>query len=175
MVCIEEGNILFYWGALRLCQIMEDLLFWATRILRPQVSMYMDQWQSRHLCGLRYQLSQDLDMSALVKRIEQCGKMFGLSRNTNLADMVRQLRLALVMSEISLSSPGPETSEAQSERESVEHESGEEPSMQESSEPELSEQEMLEPECPEPELSEQETSDPRPSEPRSSQQAPSQP
>ena len=97
MICIEEQSIATFWGALRLCQIVNDMSFWADRILKPKVSMYIDQWRSRHMHGLRVDLSGDSLLSDVVQKVEQREKDLGLPRTSNLVEIVR---LALIISEI---------------------------------------------------------------------------
>ena len=59
--------------------------------------MYIDQWRSRHIHGLRVDLSGDSLLSDVVQKVEQREKDLGLPRTSNLAEIVR---LALIISEI---------------------------------------------------------------------------
>ena len=59
--------------------------------------MYIDQWRSRHMHGLRVDLSRDSLLSDLVQKVEQREKDLGLPRTSNLVEIVR---LALIISEI---------------------------------------------------------------------------
>jgi hypothetical protein len=98
MVCIEEQSIVTLWGALRLCQIVNDMSFWATRILKPKISMYIDQWRSRHMHGFRASLSGDQVLFETVRKVEEREKQIGLHRSSNLAEIVR---MTLMIQEIS--------------------------------------------------------------------------
>lgn len=59
--------------------------------------MYIDQWRSRHMHGLRVDLSRDSLLSDVVQKVEQREKDLGLPRTSNLVEIVR---LALIISEI---------------------------------------------------------------------------
>lgn len=97
MVCIEDGTICEFWGALRLCQIVDDMSYWATRILKPQISMYIDQWRSRRMAGLRSKPSGDESVSSLGENVEQEEREFSLPTASDLAEIDR---LASIIREI---------------------------------------------------------------------------
>ena len=98
MICIEEQSIVTLWGSLRLCQIVNDMSFWATRILKPKISMYIDQWRSRHMHGFRVDLTRDQVLFETVRKVEEREKQVGLHRSSNLAEIVR---MTLMIQEIS--------------------------------------------------------------------------
>ena len=43
MICIWAGTLTTTWGVMVTCQIVKNMIFWASRILRPQVSGYISQ------------------------------------------------------------------------------------------------------------------------------------
>lgn len=98
MICIEEQSLLNFWGALRLHQIVNDMSFWATMILKPKISMYIDQWRLRHMHGFRVDLFKDRLLFDTVQKVEERQKHIGLYRSSNLAEMVR---MALIIQEVS--------------------------------------------------------------------------
>lgn len=98
MICIEEQSLLSFWGALRLHQIVNDMSFWATTILKPKISMYIDQWRLRHMHGFRVELFKDQLLFDTVQKVEERQKHIGLHRSSNLAEMVR---MALIIQEVS--------------------------------------------------------------------------
>ena len=52
MACIWKGDMTITWDVIRLRTILDNLHTWAMRVLRPQLSMYIDQWKFRHLSGM---------------------------------------------------------------------------------------------------------------------------
>jgi hypothetical protein len=49
MVCIWHTCINNFWGAFRLHKVVDRMFFWARRILKPQLSMYIDHRRHRHI------------------------------------------------------------------------------------------------------------------------------
>lgn len=98
MICIEEQSIVTLWGCLRFCQIINGMSFWATRILKPKVSMYIDQWRLRHFQDFKPSLSRDQVLFETVRKIEERERQIGLYRSSNLAEIVR---MTLMIQEIS--------------------------------------------------------------------------
>jgi len=73
MVCVWKDTIETFWGAFQLLQIVDKVYFWGLRIVKPQVSMYLDQWRQRHITGvgfLRSVLAHQRN-SELLKKINR--------------------------------------------------------------------------------------------------------
>lgn len=74
MICIWEGYIGRVWDSNKFCRIIDNTFAWAEKILRPNVSHYIDQWRFRKFCRieeLRFQVTHDPYLCSLVHKIEQ--------------------------------------------------------------------------------------------------------
>lgn len=95
MICIWRASIRKFWGAFQLCQIVGKLYFWAIRILKPQISSYIDQWRHRHIFGvgmLRKMLAQEgnAEISEIVDVVERRLSAFNIGKS-KLEDLISQI------------------------------------------------------------------------------------
>ncbi|KAE9382048.1 hypothetical protein N431DRAFT_16769 [Stipitochalara longipes BDJ] len=93
MINIWEGNITKIWDSIQFSRIIDNLLFWAQRCLKPMVTKYLDQWRLRYcpsIPNVYSQLEKDTDMAQLVHRIQDRLSSLCISPNEDLPALIRQ-------------------------------------------------------------------------------------
>src|SRR4051794_6587520 len=84
MVCIWEARLDTVWAIARLLRIVENMKFWAIRMLRPRLAGYIDQWRTRKLAYDQLpvvpepEVVENRQISKLVSRIIQQSCIHGL-------------------------------------------------------------------------------------------------
>jgi hypothetical protein len=84
MVCIWEARLDRVWAVAQLLRIVENMKFWAMRILRPRLAGYIDQWRTRKLAHDHLpavpepEVVENRQISKLVRRIIQQSRIHGL-------------------------------------------------------------------------------------------------
>ena len=109
MACIWKGDMTITWDVIQLRTILNNLHTWAMRALRPQLSMYIDQWKFRHLSGMSKQKIINLESTNAenVKHIRGVQSIVD-STQKRLDDLnigqpdssVEQFRLATLLQEL---------------------------------------------------------------------------
>ena len=110
MACIWKGDMTITWDVIQLRTILNNLHTWAMRVLRPQLSMYIDQWKFRHLSGMSSQEIINLESTNAenVKHIQGVQSIVNNSAQKRLDDLnigqpdssVEQFRLAALLQEL---------------------------------------------------------------------------